>query len=88
MATTAAAIPAVQRTKINAVVFDMDGLMIDSERIYSDVTKAILKPYGKEFTWEIKSGLMGRPSVSSVLHESSQYSIVPVSRVGYSSRLD
>ncbi|KAH9055538.1 HAD-like protein [Lactarius vividus] len=45
--------------KIEYVIFDMDGLMIDSERVYTDVTNDILAPYGAKMTWEIKAGLMG-----------------------------
>ena len=46
---------------IKAVLFDMDGLLIDSEGIYTKVVNDILKPYGKEQTWEIKANLMGKP---------------------------
>ncbi|WFD34611.1 pseudouridine 5'-phosphatase [Malassezia cuniculi] len=38
----------------------MDGLLIDSERIYTDVVNTILAPHGKEQTWDIKAKLMGR----------------------------
>lgn len=47
--------------KIEYVLFDMDGLMIDSEKIYTDVTNEILGKYGKEMTWDIKAGCMGKP---------------------------
>lgn len=47
--------------QIKAVLFDMDGLLIDSEGIYTKVVNDILKPYGKEQTWEIKANLMGKP---------------------------
>ena len=46
---------------IKAVLFDMDGLLIDSEGIYTTVVNDLLKPYGKEQTWEIKANLMGKP---------------------------
>ncbi len=46
---------------IKAILFDMDGLLIDSEGIYTKVVNDILKPYGKEQTWEIKANLMGKP---------------------------
>jgi pseudouridine-5'-monophosphatase len=39
----------------------MDGLLIDSENVYTVVVNKILAPYGKEQTWEIKSRLMGTP---------------------------
>ncbi|GAA5912769.1 haloacid dehalogenase superfamily protein [Sporobolomyces salmoneus] len=48
--------------QVNAVIFDMDGLLIDSEAMYTRVSNEVLKPYGKEMTWEIKSQLMGRPA--------------------------
>ncbi|KAJ8695908.1 hypothetical protein PTI98_005819 [Pleurotus ostreatus] len=45
---------------VEYVIFDMDGLMIDSERVYTDVTNEILSDYGKEMTWDIKAGCMGK----------------------------
>lgn len=36
--------------------------MIDSERLYTVATNAVLAPYGKEMTWDIKAKLMGRPA--------------------------
>lgn len=47
--------------RIQAVLFDMDGLLVDSERIYSDVVNEVLAPYGKKQTWDIKARLMGKP---------------------------
>ncbi|PWN40576.1 HAD-like protein [Ceraceosorus guamensis] len=47
--------------RIKAVLFDMDGLLIDSEGIYTKVVNEVLAPYGKEQTWEIKSRIMGTP---------------------------
>ncbi|GJN92598.1 hypothetical protein Rhopal_005633-T1 [Rhodotorula paludigena] len=51
--------------QVNAVLFDMDGLMIDSERLYTLASNEVLAPYGKELTWEIKAQLMGRPAHDS-----------------------
>ncbi|KAG8758119.1 hypothetical protein FRC14_000743 [Serendipita sp. 396] len=47
--------------RVEYVLFDMDGLLIDSERVYSEVTNSILARYGREMTWEIKAQLMGKP---------------------------
>ncbi|CAO1618353.1 unnamed protein product [Parajaminaea phylloscopi] len=56
---TAARAPGPQ--PVRAVLFDMDGLLIDSERLYTDVVNDVLRPYGKEQTWATKQKLMGRP---------------------------
>ncbi|KAG2132546.1 HAD-like protein [Suillus cothurnatus] len=59
--------------KIDYVVFDMDGLLIDTERIYTEVTNDILGRYGKTMTWDIKAQLMGRTRVESATHLLSQF---------------
>lgn len=46
---------------IEYVIFDMDGLLIDSEKIVAEVTDTILGRYGHSLTWEIKAGAMGKP---------------------------
>jgi beta-phosphoglucomutase-like phosphatase (HAD superfamily) len=37
----------------------MDGLLLDTEGFYTNVQQRIAQQYGKEFTWEIKSKMMG-----------------------------
>ncbi|XP_073255781.1 pseudouridine-5'-phosphatase-like [Porites lutea] len=46
--------------KCTHVIFDLDGLMLDTEIIYTRVTQEILNPYGKVFDWSVKSKMMGR----------------------------
>jgi len=53
---------------VEYVIFDLDGLLINSEKIYTDVTNEILARYGKEMTIEIKAGLMGKPEKASAEH--------------------
>lgn len=49
-------------TPIRACIFDMDGLLIDSEDIYSECTNIILHEHGKpSLPWKIKAQLQGRP---------------------------
>lgn len=64
--------------KIEYVIFDMDGLMIDSERVYTDVTNDILAQYGVKMTWEIKAGLMGKPERASAAHLLSFFPDIPL----------
>ncbi|MDG2307990.1 MAG: HAD-IA family hydrolase [Candidatus Binatia bacterium] len=47
------------------VIFDMDGVLLDTERIYTEVTQAIVGRWGKTFDWSIKSQMVGRPSIES-----------------------
>lgn len=43
------------RPAIKFVLFDMDGLLLDTERFYTQVHVEIAQRYGKEFTWELKA---------------------------------
>ncbi|KAM6496964.1 HAD-like domain containing protein [Amanita muscaria] len=71
------------RPEIEYVLFDMDGLMIDSERIYTEVTNQILRPYGKEMTWDIKAGCMGKPQLAAAEHLLSFFPDIPISTDSY-----
>jgi pseudouridine-5'-monophosphatase len=42
------------------VLFDLDGVLLDTERLYTEATQAIVGRYGKTYTWAIKRDAMGR----------------------------
>ena len=46
---------------IRAVVFDMDGLMFNTEDVYFQVGDAVLKRRGFRFTRQLSDAMMGRP---------------------------
>ena len=48
--------------KISCLIYDMDGLLLDTEGIYTKVTQDIVSQYGKIFDWSIKRKIIGRPS--------------------------
>ncbi|GLA13117.1 hypothetical protein AnigIFM62618_009639 [Aspergillus niger] len=66
--------------RVRACLFDMDGLLIDSEDKYTDITNAILQEYGKPLLpWSIKAQLQGRPQpdASRIFHHWAQLPISP-----------
>ncbi|XP_067013881.1 pseudouridine-5'-phosphatase [Anabrus simplex] len=44
---------------VSHVVFDMDGLLIDSEQLYYKATKEVCGLFNKEYTWDMKVHTMG-----------------------------
>jgi pseudouridine-5'-monophosphatase len=50
------------------VIFDMDGVLLDTERLYTQATQAIVGRYGKTFDWSIKGDMIGRPAIDSARH--------------------
>ncbi|KAF8236022.1 HAD-like protein [Tricholoma matsutake] len=73
------------RSKIEYVIFDVDGLMIDSERVYTEVTNDILKRYDEkyEMTWDMKAGLMGKPERQAAEHLLSFFPNIPLTISDY-----
>jgi pseudouridine-5'-monophosphatase len=50
---------------IRHVIFDMDGVLLDTEPIYTEVTNRITTRYGKVFDWSVKADMLGRPAMDS-----------------------
>lgn len=51
--------------QVSAVIFDMDGLLLDTEPIYTAATQDVVGRFGKTFDWSIKSRMIGRPATES-----------------------
>jgi len=56
---------------IRAVVFDMDGLLIDSEQVWDDVREALARERGGRYTAESQRAMMGMsaPEWSRYMHD-------------------
>jgi pseudouridine-5'-monophosphatase len=48
-----------------ALIYDLDGVLLDTEPFYTRVTQEIVAEFGKTFDWSIKSNMIGRPSLES-----------------------
>ena len=46
-------------------IFDVDGLLLDTERIYTRVTRQIVERFGKTFDWSVKGHMIGRPQLDA-----------------------
>ncbi|PIK54814.1 hypothetical protein BSL78_08336 [Apostichopus japonicus] len=48
------------KANITHVIFDMDGLLLDTEKIYEQVYRGLIEKYGKTYPFELKVNCMGR----------------------------
>ncbi|KAM5354234.1 hypothetical protein ACJ41O_000884 [Fusarium nematophilum] len=65
---------------VRACLFDMDGLLLDTEDIYTQCVNMILEKYGKgTLPWSIKAKLQGRPGpqANKIFHDWAQLPISP-----------
>lgn len=51
---------------LQAVVFDLDGLMFNTEELYEEVGTQLLARRGKQFTADLLDQMMGRPSPTAL----------------------
>ena len=51
--------------QVTHVIYDMDGLLLDTEPFYTEVTQAIVGRYGHTFEWSLKSRMMGKKAADS-----------------------
>ncbi|NIQ39897.1 MAG: HAD-IA family hydrolase [Proteobacteria bacterium] len=52
--------------KIEAAIFDMDGLMVDTEGLYFRAESEVARRYGKSFNRDVMQKMMGHKAVRSI----------------------
>lgn len=50
---------------ITHCIFDLDGLLLDTESIYSECLQKLCSQYGKNFTVDVKLKMMGRSTLEA-----------------------
>ena len=50
---------------VTHVIYDMDGLLLDTESLHEKVNSEVAQRYGKTFTTEAKMAIAGRPTLDS-----------------------
>lgn len=73
------------RHPVACAIFDLDGVLLDTEHFYTEVTQEICGAYGKVFDWSIKRNMIGRPSLESAEYLVDALSL-PISAREYLSR--
>ena len=52
--------------RIKAAIFDMDGLLVDTEPLYFQAESELARRFGKEFTMEVMEKMMGHKAIRSI----------------------
>jgi HAD superfamily hydrolase (TIGR01509 family) len=55
----------IRHRKITHVIYDMDGVLLDTESFYTKAATMFAARYGKEFGPELKSRMIGKKSIDS-----------------------
>ena len=64
--------------KPQAMIFDLDGTLLDTEPLYSEAAQAVLDPYGHVFSHELKRRIIGGDSLKGARMTVAEYDL-PIS---------
>jgi pseudouridine-5'-monophosphatase len=55
----------VKLSAFSHVIFDLDGVLLDTEKLYTQATQTVVGEFGKTFDWALKSRMMGRDELDA-----------------------
>jgi pseudouridine-5'-monophosphatase len=67
---------------VSHVIFDMDGVLLDTETLYTEATQHIVGRFGKIYDWSVKANMIGRPAMDSARYLVETLAL-PISPVEY-----
>lgn len=70
---------------LSAVIFDLDGVLLDTEPLYTQGIQEVVGAFGKVYDWSIKRDMMGRSDLEGARLLLSRLAL-PLSEVEYLSR--
>jgi HAD superfamily hydrolase (TIGR01509 family) len=77
----------VDHPRIDAVLFDLDGTLIDSEPVYWESDKVFLAQYGIDFTEELNDAMFGWGAVDFFAHLQKLFPQSPLSSMQFAEKL-
>ncbi|MCA9597586.1 MAG: HAD-IA family hydrolase [Myxococcales bacterium] len=64
------------------VIFDLDGVLLDTEPLYTEATQAIVGELGKTFDWSVKGDMIGRSALDGARYLAEKLAL-PISPEEY-----
>jgi len=55
----------VKLSAFSHAIFDLDGVLLDTEKLYTQATQAVVGEFDKHFDWALKSQMMGRDELDA-----------------------
>ncbi|XP_037572205.2 uncharacterized protein LOC119454312 [Dermacentor silvarum] len=75
-------VPVPSFKPVSHVIFDLDGLLLDTEKLYMGAAETVVSQYGKKLTWELKRRVLSTPD-ADVARRIVEYLGLPLTPEGF-----